>query len=97
MNIDKEKLKYLLNDTEYQIGVMIDCVLSDSEDDPHYSAVATANKIKCYIQVMNDLGEELPYSTVAEFFEHNAYTKEEHTMFEDSRAKESVYYRDMQY
>ncbi len=97
MAIDYEKLKYLLNTTDLEIGRLIDNVLSDSETDPHYSAVATSNKIKCYIEIMSELGENLPYSTIEEFFKINAYTDEEYRIFEEKRKKESVYYRDVQY
>ena len=97
MNIDCEKLKYLLNDMDLRIGELIDNVLNASDSDPHFSAVAAVNKIKCYIQIMNDLGEKLPYDTVEEFFEFNAYTKDEYRRFEELRQKESQYYRDVQY
>lgn len=97
MAIDYEKLKYLLNNMDCTIGELIDKVLSDSVEDPHYSAVVASNKIKCYIQVMNELGETLPYSNVEEFFEFNAYTKEEFRLFEESRRKEAQYYRGIQY
>lgn len=82
---------------DYLIGELIDKVLSDSTTDPHYSAVAASNKIKCYIQIMKEIGEDLPYSTVEEFFEFNAYTKEEYLLFEKSRRKESQYYTGVQY
>ena len=97
MDIDCEKLKYLLNDMDDVIGELIDKVLSDSETDPHYSAVATTNKIKCYIQIMDELGKSLPYRNVEEFFEFNAYTNEEYRLFEESRRKEAEYYRGIQY
>lgn len=97
MAIDYEKLKYLLNNYENIIGELIDNVLSNSPEDPHYSAVAATNKIKCYIQIMNELGEDLPYSNVEEFFEFNAYTKKEYRLFEKSRKRESQYYRGVQY
>ena len=97
MNINIEKLNYLLNDTEEVIGTLIDNVLSDSKTDPHYSAVAATNKIKCYIEIMNELGEKPPYQTVEEFFDFNAYTEEEYRLFEESRKKEAVYYRGVQY
>ncbi len=97
MNINIEKLKYLLNDMEDVIGRLIDNVLSDSETDPHYSAVAATNKIKCYIEIMSELNVDLPYRNVKEFFDFNAYTEEEYRLFEESRKKESVYYRDVQY
>lgn len=97
MNLDIEKLKYLLNTTEFEIGRLIDNVLSDSQEDPHYSAVYASNQIKCYIQIMNELGEKLPYSNVEEFFRVNAYTEDEYKAFEDSRKKESEYYIGVQY
>ena len=76
---------------------LIDHVLNDSEEDPHYSAVAATNMIKCYIQIMNEIGESLPYCTVQEFFLFNAYTHEEYALFEELRKKESAYYRGIQY
>ncbi len=97
MNIDREKLLYLLNDMADHIGELIDKVLSDSETDPHFSAVFVNNKIKCYVQIMDELGKKLPYGNAEEFFAFNAYTKEEYRIFEEKRAKESEYYRDVQY
>lgn len=97
MDIDCEKLKYLLNDMESIIEELIDKVLSDSITDPHYSAVAATNKIKCYIQVMNELGEPLPYNSVEGFFRFNAYTMDEFRLFEECRTKEAKYYRGIQY
>lgn len=97
MDINEEKLLYLLNDMENYIERLIYCVLSDSETDPHYSAVFTANKIKCYIQIMNELGKKRPYSTVEEFFDFHGYTEDEYMAFERHRQKESAYYRGVQY
>ena len=97
MDIDCEKLKYLLNDMDFLIGELIDKVLLDSATDPHYSAVAATNKIKCYIQIMNELGVTLPYSNVEEFFDFNAYSKDEYRLFQESRRKEAQYYRGIQY
>ena len=97
MDIDQEKLIYLLNNMEYLIGELIDKVLLDSPVDPHYSAVFATNKIKCYIHIMNELGEELPYKTVEEFFDYNAYTKQEYYAFEEKRKKEARYYRGPMY
>ncbi len=97
MDIDFEKLMYLLYDMDDVICELIDKVLSDSEEDPHYSAVAATNRIKCYIQIMNELGKTLPYSSVEEFFSFEAYTKEEYQLFEQLRIKESQYYHGVQY
>lgn len=97
MDINLEKLKYLLYSMDLDLCVMIDEVLSDSETDPHFSAVTTTNKIKCFITVMKELGESLPYSSVKEFFEFNVYTAEEYERFECLRKIESEYYRGIQY
>lgn len=95
--MDCEKLKYLLNDMDDVIGELVDKVLADSKTDPHYSAVAATNKIKCYIQIMNELGKPLPYHNVQEFFEFNAYTNEKYQLFEEGRKKEAEYYIGVQY
>lgn len=97
MDINLEKLEYLLKDIDDLIMQLVDNVLSDSTIDPHYSAVTATNKIKCYIQIMSELGANLPYNDVEEFFKFNAYTKEEYRKFEASREKESKYYRGLQY
>jgi len=97
IEINIEKLKYLLNTIDINIGLLIDNVLNDSETDPHYSAVAASNRIKCFIEIMDSLGEPEPYKTVEEFFEFNAYTKEEYELFEKKRRIESEYYRGVQY
>ena len=97
MDIDREKLKYLLHIQIYDIELLVENVLGDSEQDPQFSAVTATNLIKCYIQVMNELGEALPYSNVEEFFEFNAYTQEEYLTFEEKRKKESEYYRGIPY
>lgn len=97
MDINLEKLEYLLNDMEEHLTELIDKVLSDSEIFPDYSAVAATNRIKCYIQIMHELGEILPYNNVEEFFKFNAYTQDEYDKFETIRQKESIYYRGIQY
>ena len=97
MNIDIEKLEYFLIHMEDKLCRMTENVLQDSKEDPHYSAVTVTNLIKCYIQIMKELGEECPYDSVESFFEYNLYTKEEFEAFEENRKKESVYYRGVQY
>ena len=68
MDINYEKLKYLLNDMENHILCLIEEVLVDSKTDPCYSAVFVSNKIKCYIQIMDELGSPCPYNTVTRLF-----------------------------
>lgn len=57
MNLDKEKLLFLLVFIEDYLGELIDKVLSDSKTNPHYSAVTASNIIKCYIDINKSLGK----------------------------------------
>ncbi len=97
MDISEEKLKYLFRFIDGFIYDSIDEVLNDSQTDPHYSAVAVSNIIKCYIDLEKELGTQLPYIDVESFFEFNGYSKQEYKKFEKSRHKESKYYKDIQY
>lgn len=88
----EEKILYLMNFIDDYMEKSVYKVLEDSKDDPHYSAVTTANIIKCYIDVMKHFDVELPYSDVREYFEDSLFTDEEYKAFEESRIKESEYY-----
>ena len=97
MQLDKEKLSYLLIFTQDYILNNIYNVLSDSKEDPHYSAVTTTNIIKCYIDIQTQLGEQLPYNDVISFFKYAGFTDADYQQFEESRKKESEYYIGWQY
>jgi len=97
MVISKEKLKYLLNMVYPSIEMFVEQVLDDSKVDPEYSAVAAANVIKCYVQIMEEIGEKRPYNNIEEFFAFNGYTKDEYQLFEESRKNEAQYYNGVQY
>ena len=56
MAIDYEKLKYMLRIHSIDIELLIENVIEDSDDDPHYSAVTATNLVKCYIEIMEELG-----------------------------------------
>lgn len=97
MIIDREKAEYLLHIMYHTMVEYVDQVLDDSETDPEYSAVTTTNVIKCYIQIMTDLGKAPQFNDVESFFQINGYTHEEYQRFEESRKKESQYYIGVQY
>lgn len=63
-----EKLLYLLNHMDGFIEQLVYDVLTDSQTDPHYSAVTATNLIKCYIQVMNQFNKEIPYTDIRGYF-----------------------------
>lgn len=97
MKENSEKLTYLLNNLEYHISMDAYNVLNDSEADPQYSAVTTANLIKCYIDVKRSLGEPTPYGTVEEYLYDICFTSEDVKLFEKKRAAEACYYVGKQY
>ena len=97
MDIDYEKLKYMLHIQYFDIELLIENVIEDSDEDPHYSAVSTTNLVKCYIEIMTGLGEKLPYSDVEGFMKKMGCSHEEYLLFEKKRKKESEYYRGIQY
>lgn len=92
-----EKLTYMLNSLEHYISMDAYNVLEDSEEDPQYSAVTTANLIKCYIDVKRSLGEPTIYSTVEEYLYDIGFTSEEVKLFEKKRSVEASYYIGKQY
>ena len=93
MDPTKEKqLIYLLEYTEYCIENLVYDVLHDSTSDPHYSAVTASNLIKTYIEMMNELKQELPFYDIKSFFEFNLFTPEEYELFMRKYESELSYY-----
>ena len=92
MDINIEKLEYLLSFSESDIEQLVYDVLDNSKDDPHYSAVTANNRLVCYIEVMNSLGTELPYSNMKSFFEHLLLTKEDYDNYKRQYDEEKKIY-----
>ena len=92
MATNQEKLKYVLHHFGYSMEALVWNVLENNPDDPHYSAVTATNYIKCYIELCEELGESLSYSDVEGYLRFIGLSEEECRLFEESRAKESVYY-----
>ena len=97
MVIDVEKVTYFMRVMYPTIEKYVDQVLNDSETDPEYSAVTASNVIKCYIQILADLGSAPSFNDVESFFEINGYSDEEYKRFEECLKKESQYYIGPQY
>ena len=95
--MNREKLLFILRGVGCQLSVHIDNVLNDSIEDPHHSAVYTCNLIKSYIELMTQLGEELPYHDIKSCFLFEGFSIKEYEAFENSRKKESEYYRGEQF
>lgn len=87
----KEKLLYLFNHLYCYTEDLLWKVLEDSEQDPHYSAVTTSNLIKCYIDVMSDMGKRLPYQNVEGYLDH-CLSEEEKALFKKKYETEIQYY-----
>lgn len=82
INIDTEKLKYLLAGLEYEFDNWIYGVLNNSDDTPRYSAAEIAYIMGCYISVMKYIDGKPPYVSVKEYFDDNAFTRKEFRRFE---------------
>lgn len=90
--MNKEQILYVLKDINCNLPVYIENVLNDSKEDPHYSAVYVNNLIKCYIELMTEMHEILPYTDVKSFLFFNGFDETEYELFESSRQNESSYY-----
>lgn len=104
ITINKDKLLYILDFFDVylmqfiqEILMVIQEILMDSKEDPHFSAVAANNMILCYLEIMTELGQKLPYNSVKEYFEFQGFDLEEYDAFERSRIEESAYYRGPQF
>lgn len=86
-------LLYLLDFEQYDIEELVSAVIHDSDEDPKYSAVTTANLIKCYIKVMQELTDDYYCDSIEEYFSKNHFTPEEYKLFIDKYNKEATYYR----
>jgi len=95
--MNNESVLFLLKSIEQELPLYIEDVLNDSFEDPHHSAVHTTSLINCVVELLTELGEKLPFYDTESYFEHAGFSKEEYKLFEESRRKESVYYRGAQY
>ena len=87
-----EKLLYLMPFIMDDIDTLVENVITDSEEDPHYSAVTAQNMIKCYVDVMTEMGINLPFHDVRSYFSASRYSECEYGTFEEKRKIESAYY-----
>lgn len=90
-------LDYILRDLNFNLPIYIQEVLDDSLDKPDHSAVYVSNMIKCYIKLMKQMGNQLPYKDVKSYIIYNDFNENEYERFEKSRKKESVYYKGEQF
>ena len=92
MAMNQVKRQYILHHFDCYIDELVGNVLGNDPEDPHYSAVAATNCIKCYIELCEEWGENLSYSDVEGYLRHAGLTEEECRRFEESRAEESLIY-----
>lgn len=90
-------LDYVLGDTNFNLPVYIQEVLDDNLDKPDHSAVYVSNMIKCYINLMKQMGNQLPYQDVKGYIKYNDFNENEYERFEKIRKKESEYYKGEQF
>jgi len=91
--MENEKIQFLLRYIENSLPTEIDNVLTDSESDPHFSAVYVTNLIKSLIfTIENCETNELNFKDVKDCFKYFDYSDEEYEIFEKKRIIESEYY-----
>lgn len=95
--MDEQMLDYILRGTDCNLQIYIQEVLDDQLDSPEHSAVYTSNMIKCYIKLMNETGNILPFDDVKGYLLYNGFSKQEYERFESSRKKEAEYYKGIQF
>ena len=79
--MNHEKLIYLMGHLAHFIEQYVYDVLEDSDEDPQYSAVTAANLIRCYIDVMTQMGSAPDVSDIRSWFEGNLLSGEEFDRF----------------
>lgn len=95
--LNYKMLDYVLRDTDFNLPVYIQEVLDDNLDKPDHSAVYVSNMIKCYINLMKQMGNQLPYQDVKGYIKYNDFNENEYERFEKIRKKESEYYKGEQF
>lgn len=95
--LNYKMLDYVLRDTNFNLPVYIQEVLDDNLDKPDHSAVYVSNMIKCYINLMKQMGNQLPYQDVKGYIKYNDFNENEYERFEKIRKKESEYYKGEQF
>lgn len=90
-------LNYILRDVNFNLQIYLQEIIEDELNTPDYSAVYTNNIIKCYIELMNQIGNKLPFDDVKGYILYNNFSEQEYQKFENSRKKESLYYKGEQF
>ena len=81
MEINKKELEYLLHHVDFYLDDLIQNVLNNDKDDPHYSAVIANNILKCYIDVAAQTGNPTKYTDIKSYFRINQYEDSEYEDF----------------
>ncbi len=88
----KEKLVYLLDHLDSFIEEETYSVLSDSEEDPHHSAVTLFNLIISYLDVMSVLGQEQVPANITDYLLEKCFTNDEISILHEKKTDEAEYY-----
>lgn len=89
--MNKQKILFLIHHIECELPALIEEVLNDSQEDPHYSAVYVSNLIKTCAELSKDINIDPQYSTVEEYFLLENMN-EEYLVFMEKFNKEAEYY-----
>lgn len=87
-----EALEYLLDAVVWNLSDLIEEVIYDSEEDPHYSAVTANNLLICNIIVRRLIGRPPPYNNMKEYFNSSHYSQRDYKIFEKKWTAEKPIY-----
>lgn len=88
MNINKDKLNYLLDDLDRCLVELINEVLLNDEQDPHASATAVETHVECYKSVSVYFNRTINFTDVQSFMKEKGYSDEEFAIVEKFKARE---------
>lgn len=92
-----EKLEYLLNHLDHYIEQTVYNVLSDSDNDPQYSAVTLYNLLICYLDVTHNLGINNDIDSPEAYMRSICLSEDDILLVKEKKEKEAKYYIGIQY
>lgn len=74
--LNYKMLNYILRDVNFNLQIYLQEIIEDELNTPDYSAVYTNNIIKCYIELMNQIGNKLPFDDVKGYILYNNFSEQ---------------------
>ena len=72
---------------------LIDNILTDAQDDPHYSAVMAFNRLYAYLKLTSDSDRTIDEQAIVSLLQHSGYNKEDVQLLLDKKGEEEPIHR----